>query len=93
MHDRIFAPLAKRDSQWKNRKQRVHGSGAPTFGFLGGALILFVVSILLFATIVEGPITVGLALILAVAAVALLFMALAVLANPVVPSAISPLVA
>jgi len=77
----------------EKQKTKISRSWGATFGFLGGALILFVVSILLFATIVEGPITVWLALVQAVAAVALLFMALAVLANPVVPSAISPLVA
>ena len=59
----------------EKQKTKISRSWGATFGFLGGALILFVVSIFLFATIVEGPITVGLALIPAVAAVALLFMA------------------
>ena len=59
----------------EKQKTKISRSWGATFGFLGGALILFVVSILLSATIIEGPITVGLALIPAVAAVALLFMA------------------
>ena len=59
----------------EKQKTEISRSWAATFGFLGGALVLFVVSVLLFATIVEGPITIGLALIPAVAAFALLFIA------------------
>ena len=56
-------------------KTKISRSWGATFGFMAGALILLVVSVLLFTTIVEGPITIGLALIPAVAAFALLFMA------------------
>ena len=59
----------------EKQKTKISRSWGATFGFFGGALVLFVVSILLFTTIVEGPITIGFALIPAVAAVALLFMA------------------
>ena len=59
----------------EKQKTKISRSWGATFGFLGGAVILFVVSILLFMTIVEGPITIGVALIPGVAAVVLLFMA------------------
>jgi hypothetical protein len=59
----------------EKQKTKISRSWGATFAFLGSALVLFVVSILLFTTIIEGPITIGLALIPAVAAFALLFMA------------------
>ncbi|HZJ45031.1 MAG TPA: hypothetical protein VFD63_14755 [Pyrinomonadaceae bacterium] len=56
-------------------KTKISRSWGTTFGFLIGALVLFVLSILLFMTIVEGPVTIGVALIPGVAGVVLLFMA------------------
>jgi len=54
---------------------RIARSWKATIGYLIGAIFTIVISVLLFATIVEGPVTVGIALIPGIVGLILLYMA------------------
>ena len=55
-------------------RTKISRSWGATIGYLIGALVALGVSVLLFVSIVEGPVTIGIALIPAVVALILLFM-------------------
>ena len=56
------------------QRTKITRSWGATIGYLIGAIVALAISVLLFMTIAEGPITIGIALIPAVVALILLFM-------------------
>jgi hypothetical protein len=59
----------------ENKKTNVSRSWGRTIGYLIGALVLLGISVVLFMSIVEGPMTIGIALLPAIVGVILFFMA------------------